>query len=92
MGAIVSTAEDAEVSYDQMDGVAGEVSVIAGGDFTRGSMNSEHRELRMAVRVTAANAESCRVTHCWTLPIDVSRSVTRSSRLIGSTYEFELLR
>ena len=79
MGAIVSTAEDAEVSYDPMDGVADE------GDFTGGSMNSEHRELRVAVRVTAANAESCRVTHCWTLRIYVSRSVTRSSRLIGST-------
>ena len=39
-------------------------------------MNSEHRELRVAVRVTAANSESCRViTHRWTLRIDVSRSV-----------------
>ena len=61
VGAIVSTAEDAEVSYDPMDGVADEVSVIAGGEFTGGSMSSEHRELRVAVRVTAANAESCRV-------------------------------
>ena len=61
VGAIVSTAEDAEVSCDKMDGVADEVSVIAGGDFTGGSMNSEHRELRVALRVTAANAESRRV-------------------------------
>ena len=78
--AIGSTAEGADVACDAIDGVTDGVCDVVGGKFTRRSCNSIHCELLVAVFVTAANAESCRVTHCWTLHMAFSSSVTRSSR------------